>query len=156
MIELGRRRLAARIGPNPVLPSRAVSRQEEADVRRSLERLDVEPGAGLGSMGEREEDLRADTGMSLSPIGNPAWNTIRGVRFVMRYGPTLIAVLVTNAALEDIERIPPGAGGHLACFKKHRDTFEQTASAKHGRGQQEEDGTIIVQPGDLKSLSGGK
>jgi hypothetical protein len=104
-------------------------------------------------MGELEEDLREDTGMSLSPMGNPAWNTIRGVRFVMRHGPTLIAVLITNAALEDIERIPAAAGGRLACFKEHRDTFEQAASAKHGRGQLEEDGTIVVQPGDLKSVA---
>ena len=90
--------------------------------------------------------------MSLSSIGNPAWNTIRGVRFGMRYGPTLIAVLVTHAALEDIERIPPGVGGHLACFKKHRDAFEQAASAKHQRGQFEDNGAVVVQPGDLKSL----
>ena len=91
--------------------------------------------------------------MSLSSIGNPAWNTIRGVRFAMQYGPTLIEVLVTHAALEDIERIPLGAGGHLACFKKHRDTFEQTASAKHQRGQLEEDGLVMVLPGDLKSVA---
>jgi hypothetical protein len=71
----------------------------------------------------------------------------------MRHGPTLIAVLITNAALEDIERIPAAAGGRLACFKEHRDTFDQAASAKHGRGQLEEDGTIVVQPGDLKSVA---
>jgi hypothetical protein len=90
--------------------------------------------------------------MGLSSVGNPAWNTIRGVRFVMRYGPTLIAVLVTHSALEDIEPILPGEGGHLACFKKHRDALEQAASAKHQRGQLEEDGAVIVQPGDLMSL----
>ena len=90
--------------------------------------------------------------MSLSSIGNPAWNTIRGVRFAMRYGPTLIAVLVTHSALEDIEHIPPGVGGYLTCFKKHRDAFEQAASAKYQRGQFEESGSVIVQSGDLKSL----
>ena len=90
--------------------------------------------------------------VSLSSIGYPPWETIRGVRFAMRYGPTLFAVLVTHAALEDMERIPT-AGGHLACFKKHRDAFEQAASAKHRRGQLEGDGVVIVQPADLKSVA---
>ena len=91
--------------------------------------------------------------MGLSSIGNPAWNTIRGVRFAMRYGPTLVAILITHSALEDIELIPREAGGPLACFEKHRDAFEQAASAKHQRGQLEEDGVVIVQSGDLKSLN---
>jgi hypothetical protein len=88
--------------------------------------------------------------MSLAPIGNPAWNTIRGVRFGMRYGPTLVAVLVTHSALEEIEIVAPGLGGHLACFRKHRDALEQVAIAKHERGQYEEDGAVIVQIADLK------
>ena len=49
--------------------------------------------------------------MSLSSVGNPAWETIRGVRFAMLCGPTLVAILVTHAALDDIERAPPGVGG---------------------------------------------
>jgi hypothetical protein len=28
--------------------------------------------------------------MSLSSVGNPAWETIRGVRFAMLYGATLV------------------------------------------------------------------
>jgi hypothetical protein len=63
--------------------------------------------------------------MSLSSIGNPAWNTARGVRFAMQYGPTLVAVMVTHAALDNIELATPGVGGHLACFNKHRDALEQ-------------------------------
>jgi hypothetical protein len=76
--------------------------------------------------------------MSLSSVGNPAWETIRGVRFAMLYGPTLVAILVTHAALDDIERAPPGVGGRLACFNKHRDALELAASAKHQRGQHDE------------------
>jgi hypothetical protein len=41
--------------------------------------------------------------MSLSPIACPAWESIRGVRFTMLYGPTLVTVLVTHEALDDID-----------------------------------------------------
>ena len=91
--------------------------------------------------------------MSLASVGSPAWNTIRGVRFAMRHGPTFIAVLVTHAALEAIERIPAGVSGYLVSFKKHRHTLEQAASAKHQRGELEEDGALVVQAGDLRSLA---
>ena len=70
--------------------------------------------------------------MSLSSVGNPAWETIRGVRFAMLYGSTLVPVLITHAAVDDIEPPAPGVGGHLACFNKHRDTFEQAARATLG------------------------
>ena len=89
--------------------------------------------------------------MCLSSIGNPAWKTIRGVRFAMRYGPTLVAVLITHSALEDIEHIPCESGGPLARFEKHRDAFERAASTKYQRGQLEDDGVVVVQPSDLKS-----
>ena len=91
--------------------------------------------------------------MSLSSIGNPAWETIRGVRFAMRYGPTLVDVLVTQAALDTFEHAEPGVGGHLACFNKHRDALELIATAKHQRGQLEESGAVTVEVGDLKMLS---
>ena len=91
--------------------------------------------------------------MSLSPVANPAWETIRGVRFAMLYGSTLVAVLVTHAALDDIERARPRVGEHLACFNKHRDAIEKIASLKHQRGQCEESGAVIVHAGDLKSSS---
>jgi hypothetical protein len=69
----------------------------------------------------------------------------------MLYGPTLVAILVTHAALDDLELPSPGAEGHLARFNKHRDRFELAASAKHQRGQFEEDGLVIVDVADLKS-----
>jgi hypothetical protein len=67
------------------------------------------------------------------------------VRFAMLCGPTLVAILVTHAALDDIER--------LACFNKHRDALELAASAKHQRGQHDESGAVIVDAGDLKTSS---
>ena len=71
----------------------------------------------------------------------------------MLYGSTLVAVLVTHAALDDIERARPRVGEHLACFNKHRDAIEKIASLKHQRGQCEESCAVIVQAGDLKSSS---
>jgi hypothetical protein len=69
--------------------------------------------------------------MSLSSVGNPAWETIRGVQFSMLYGPTLVPIVVTHAALSEIDDIPPGVGEHLACFERHRDAFERVADIKH-------------------------
>ena len=91
--------------------------------------------------------------MSLSSVGNTAWNTIRGVRFTMAYGLTFVPVLITHDALDDMERDPPAVGGHLACFNKHRDAIEKVANAKYQRGQLEEGGVVIVQAGELKPSS---
>jgi len=88
--------------------------------------------------------------MRLSPVGNPAWDTIRGVRFAMLCGSTLVPILVTHAALDGIERAAAEMSGHLACFHKHREAIEQVASVKHQRGEREESGAVIVQAGDLK------
>jgi hypothetical protein len=91
--------------------------------------------------------------MSLSSVGNPAWETIRGVRFAMLDGPTLVSVLVTHSAVDTIELPNPGVGGHLACFAKHRNALEEVASAKHQRGQIEESGAVIVDVADLRGVS---
>jgi hypothetical protein len=72
--------------------------------------------------------------MSLSSVGNPAWETIRGVRFSMLHGPTLVTALVTHAALLEIDDDTPEVGGQLACFLKHRLTFEQVANANMSAG----------------------
>jgi len=87
--------------------------------------------------------------MPLSPIGNPAHETIRGVRFAMLGGAGLVAVLVTHAALEEIEAPRPERDGYLGRFERHRGTFEQIASNKHRRGQVEMTGAVIVHAGDL-------
>ena len=64
-------------------------------------------------------------------------------------GPTLVAILVTHDAVDDVEKTNED-GGPLARFSKHRDKFELAASAKHQRGQFEEDGLVIVDVADLK------
>jgi len=72
--------------------------------------------------------------MSLASVGNPAWETIRGVRFSMLHGPTLVTVVVTRAALLEIDIVSPDVGGQLACFQSHRHRFERVANTKHQRG----------------------
>jgi hypothetical protein len=52
--------------------------------------------------------------MSLSSIGNPAHETIRGVRFAMLGGAGLVAVLVTHGALDEIETPRPQKDEYLA------------------------------------------
>ncbi len=91
--------------------------------------------------------------MGLSSVGSPAWNTIRGVRFAMLDGLTFVPVLVTHDALDYIERVPPEGGPYLTCFNRHRGPIEQVASAKHERGEREEDGVVIVHAHDLKTAS---
>jgi len=72
------------------------------------------------------------------------------VRFAMRHGPTLVPVLVTHDAVDDVERATAGHGGLLARLNKNRDRFELAASAKHQRGNFEEDGLVIVDVADVK------
>ena len=90
--------------------------------------------------------------MSLSAIGNPAHETIRGVRFAMLGGAGLVAVLVTHAALEEIEAPRPQKESYLGRFARHRHEFELIASSKHQRGQMELTGAVIVHAGDLGLL----
>ena len=87
--------------------------------------------------------------MNLTPVGNPAHETIRGVRFAMLGGFELLTVLVTHTALDEIEAQRPENVGYLDRFDKYRDRFEQIASSKHQRGQVETSGVVIVDAGDL-------
>jgi len=61
-----------------------------------------------------------------------------------------VPILITHAAVDDIEPPIPESGGYLACFNKHRHTFEQAANAKHQRGEFEESGVVVVLAGDLR------
>ena len=54
-----------------------------------------------------------------------------------------------HAALQDAERSAPESGDFLVRFSKQRDKFERIASRKHGRGQIEEDGSIVVHRSDI-------
>ena len=133
---------------SPLAPSGyAVSATEMEQVHHcALDCRDVGFDADLGNTAE------VTVSMSLSSFGNPAWESIRGVRFSMLHGPALVAVLVTHAALDDFDDIEHGSqeNGYLALFNKHRCALEQAASAKHQRGEVGESGVVIVQAGDLK------
>lgn len=89
--------------------------------------------------------------MSLTSVGNPAWDTIRGVRFGMLFGPTLVAILVTHDAIDTLEPQTLDDGGHIGRFNRHRHVFELVAKTKHDRKQleEEENGAVTVQAGDL-------
>jgi hypothetical protein len=88
--------------------------------------------------------------MSLSPIAQPAHETIRGVKFAMLDGTALVVVLVAHAALQSIEWSPPGSGDYLVRFERHRARLEEIASKKHERGQVEVNGSVSVQKDDVK------
>lgn len=88
--------------------------------------------------------------MGLSSTAQPPHETIRGVKFAMLDGTMLVAILVAHAALQSIEWSPPGSGDYLARFERNRDRLEKIASKKHGRGQMEQNGSIVIQKSDLQ------
>ena len=88
--------------------------------------------------------------MSLTPIAQPAHNTIRDVRFAMREGGMLMFVVVSHGALETMGPSTPGADDHLTRFEKNRSAFERIAVQKYERGQIDEDGFIFIQDADLQ------
>jgi hypothetical protein len=89
--------------------------------------------------------------MSLASVAQPAHETVRGVKFAMLDGTTLVAVLVAHSALQSLEWSPPGSGDYLARFEKFRARLEGIASRKHDRGLTEDNGSIFVQREDLKA-----
>jgi hypothetical protein len=63
-------------------------------------------------------------------------------------GTVLVNIFVANEVLQALEWSPPGSGDYLSRFEKHRVTLEQIASNKHGRGEIEENGVILIRKGD--------
>lgn len=86
--------------------------------------------------------------MGLSPAAQPAHETVKGVQFAMLDGTALVSIVVAHAAIQALEWSPPGSGDYLTRFQKHRSALEQIASNKHGRGEIEENGSILVRKGD--------
>jgi hypothetical protein len=86
--------------------------------------------------------------MGLSPTVQPPHETVKGVQLGMRDGTVLVSILVAYAALQALERSPPGSGDYLIRFQKHRSAREEIASNKHGRGEIEENGSILIRKGD--------
>jgi hypothetical protein len=92
--------------------------------------------------------------MPLMPAAIPAIpdNAFKTVSFVMKDGTKTVVVLVSNAALEDIEPVT-SIGAHFRRFKRYRRRFEQMASDKYDRGHVELDGTVCIKAADLPLVS---
>ena len=73
----------------------------------ALDCRDVGFDAALGNTAE------VTVSMSLSSFGNPAWESIRGVRFSMLHGPALVAVLITHERPKPLFWIASLAGAAL-------------------------------------------
>jgi hypothetical protein len=80
-------------------------------------------------------------------------NEFKTVRFVMKDGAKTVVVLVSNAALEDIEKPAPDEGTYFHRFKQYRKRFEQMASDKYDKGYVETDGTVCIKAADLPLVS---
>jgi hypothetical protein len=73
---------------------------------------------------------------------------IDGVRFPMMDGAEIVAILVTRAALEELESPPPAPGGYLSRLQAYRSRFEDLASIKYDAGHVE-NGTVRITAADL-------
>ena len=104
-----------------------------------------------GSFDDHITEFYHAVSMTLTSVGNPAWHTVRGVRFLMSNGPTLVTILVTHEAIDHIEQASAGSGEYLTRFNNHRMVFERAASAKHQRGDVLESGAVMVEVGDVKA-----
>ena len=93
--------------------------------------------------------------MPLTRAAIPAvHDTSRGiVRFVMRDGGKRVEVLVSNAALDDIDNVSPDECSYFHRFKEHRRSFEHIASQKYDKGYVELDGTVRIKGIDLPLIS---
>ena len=92
--------------------------------------------------------------MPLMPAAIPAIpdDKYKTVRFVMKDGTKSVVVLVSNAALEDIEPVTR-TGTPFRRFKRYRKRFEKMASDKYDRGHVELDGTVCIKAADLPLVS---
>jgi hypothetical protein len=92
--------------------------------------------------------------MPLTRAAIPAvQDTYRGiVRFVMRDGSKRVDVLVSNAALDDLDYVSRADCSYFHRFKEHRQHFETIASDKYDKGYVEMDGTVCIKAADLPFL----
>jgi hypothetical protein len=79
--------------------------------------------------------------------------TLGIVRFVMRDGSKRVDVVVSNAALDDLDYAAPEECSYFHRFKEHRQHFEGIASRKYDRGYVELDGTVCIKTIDLPLIS---
>jgi hypothetical protein len=89
--------------------------------------------------------------MPLTRAAIPAvQDTYKGiVRFVMRDGAKRVNVVVSNAALDDLDYVARADCSYFHRFKEHRLHFETIASHKYDKGYIEVDGTVCIKSMDL-------
>jgi len=75
------------------------------------------------------------------------------VRFVMRDGAKRVDVLVSNAALDDLDYMTRAERSYFHRFKEYRLQFERIASQKYDRGYVGPDGTVCIKAADLPLVS---
>jgi len=75
------------------------------------------------------------------------------VRFVMKDGAKRIDVVVSNAALDDLDYVSRADCSYFHRFKEHRLHFEAIASRKYDKGYVEIDGTVCIKTMDLPLVS---
>lgn len=74
----------------------------------------------------------------------------RGViRFVMKDGGRHVDIIVSNAALDDLDDVSPDEASYFHRFKVHRTQFEIIAREKYDKGYVELDGTVCIKASDL-------
>ncbi len=75
------------------------------------------------------------------------------VRFVMKDGGKRVDVVVSNAALDDLDYVPVDEASYFHRFKVHRLHFETLASQKYDKGYIELDGSVCIKANDLPFVS---
>lgn len=79
---------------------------------------------------------------------------MRGViRFVMKDGGKRVNIVVSNAALDDLDYVSPDEASYFHRFKVHRLHFETIARQKYDKGYVELDGTVCIKANDLPFVS---
>jgi hypothetical protein len=75
------------------------------------------------------------------------------VRFAMKDGTKRVDILVSNAALDDIDYVSRADCSYFHRFKEHRLQLESIARAKYAKGYVEIDGTVCIKTNDLPLIS---
>ena len=87
-----------------------------------------------------------DPGRSLRDLGGEPYRVNGGVGFRMAQGEQAVRIVISDKALEDIDR---PADHSIARFKAYRAKYAEIASAKHEGLLQEPDGSVFVRSDDL-------
>jgi hypothetical protein len=67
----------------------------------------------------------------------------------MKDGSKRVDIVVSNAALDDLDYVSPEECSYFHRFKAHRQHFETIASQKYDKGYVELDGSVCIKTTDL-------